>query len=111
MFLHNFRYSVQILLKNRLLVFWTLAFPLIMAFLFNMAFSKIDDTENFSAIDIAVIDNRDFQKDKIFSDALRSLGESDDPILDIKYTDDEKKAEEMLKSREVTAVVVRPAWA
>ena len=105
MFLHNFRYSVQILLKNRLLVFWTLAFPLIMAFLFNMAFSKIDDTENFSAIDIAVIDNRNFQKDKIFSDALRSLGESDDPILDIKYTDDEKKAEEMLKSREVTAVV------
>ena len=46
MFIHNYLYSLRLMLGNKQLVFWTLAFPLIMAMLFNMAFSNIEKSEN-----------------------------------------------------------------
>ena len=40
MFFLNFKYTLKALLGNKSLIFWTLAFPLIMALFFNMAFSN-----------------------------------------------------------------------
>ena len=43
MFVHNFKYSLKILFKNKGLLFWTFIFPIILGTLFNLAFSnKID---------------------------------------------------------------------
>ena len=90
MFLHNFKYSLKVLIKNPQLVFWTLAFPLIMAVLFHMAFSNIVSTENFDALDIAVVDDSNYQRNFIFKEALQQLGEGDDKVFNIQYTDKEK---------------------
>ena len=46
MFYHNFKYSLKILLKNKSLIFWTFAFPILLGTLFNMAFSNIEKSEN-----------------------------------------------------------------
>ncbi len=70
MFWHNFKYTLKILFKNKVLIFWTLAFPLIMALLFNMAFSDIENSESLSIFDIAVVG-----EDEIYTPALESLSE------------------------------------
>lgn len=104
MYFHNFKYSLILLLKNKGLVFWTIAFPLIMAFLFNMAFSNIDNTESFKAIDIAVVNDKEYDDNIIFKNALQSLSEGEEKTFNIKYTD-EKSAKELLDQGDVTAVV------
>ena len=56
MFWHNFKYNLKILLHDYALIFWTLAFPLIMATFFNLAFSNIESSEKLEVIDIAVVE-------------------------------------------------------
>ena len=101
MFFHNFRYSLKLLLKNKQLVFWTLAFPIIMAVLFNMAFSNIDNTEKLDPIDIAVVEDDGFKNSLIYKNSLESLSKGDDRLFNITYTD-EKKAKELLTEHKVT---------
>lgn len=95
MFIHHFLYSLKLLIRSRQLVFWTLAFPLIMAMLFNMAFSNIESTENFDAIEIAVVQSKDFDDNRIFKESLKALSDESDEnrIFNITYTntDDAKK--------------------
>ena len=42
MFLHNLKYTIKTLFKNKILIFWTFAFPIILGIFFNMAFSNIE---------------------------------------------------------------------
>ena len=55
MFIHNFKYAFKTLFKNRMLIFWTFAFPIILGTLFNMAFSNIENSEKLDIINIAII--------------------------------------------------------
>ena len=61
MFIHNFKYAFKTLFKNRMLIFWTFAFPIILGTLFNMAFSNIENSEKLDIINIAIINNDDFE--------------------------------------------------
>ena len=42
MFIHNLKYTIKTLFKNKVLIFWTFAFPIILGVFFNMAFSNIE---------------------------------------------------------------------
>lgn len=104
MFIHNFRYSFKILLKNKQLVFWTLAFPLIMAMLFNMAFSNIENSNQLEPIEIAVVNDSIFSKNTIYKESLKSLGEGEDRIFNIQYVD-LSEAEKLLADNAITGYV------
>lgn len=60
MFVHNFKYALKTLFRNRMLIFWTFAFPIILGAFFNMAFSDIENSEQLDIIDVAVVENEDF---------------------------------------------------
>ena len=60
MFIHNFKYTFKSLIRNKALVFWSFVFPLILATLFNMAFSNIINSEKLSITNIAIINNEEF---------------------------------------------------
>ena len=66
MFVHNFIYSLKTLFKNKSLIFWTFALPIILGTFFNMAFSNIENSEKLDIINIAIIDNEDFKDNEIF---------------------------------------------
>ena len=61
MFWHNFKYTLKTLLKNKSLIFWTFAFPILLATLYNMAFSNIEKSEKLSIIDIAIVSSDEFE--------------------------------------------------
>lgn len=102
MFLHNFKYSLKTLFKNKMLIFWTFAFPIILGTFFNMAFADVINKEKLSIIDIAIIDNEDYQNNKIFKTAFESLSDenSEDQMFNTKLLDEEK-AKEMLNKEEI----------
>lgn len=77
MFIHNFKYTLKILLRNKALIFWTFAFPIILGTFFKLAFSNITESEKLSIIDIAIINNDEFNHNPVFKNTFESLSNPD----------------------------------
>lgn len=103
MFWHNFKYTLKTLLRNRMLIFWTFAFPILLGTFFNMAFSDIENSEKLSIIDIAVIDSDDFKNNEAFKERLQFLSTegSKEQLFNIVYVNEEE-ANELLEKKEIT---------
>ncbi len=54
MFLHSFKNTFKILLREKSMLFWALLFPIILGVFFKLAFGGISDQEKFETIDIGV---------------------------------------------------------
>ena len=107
MFTHNFKYSIKILFKNKSLIFWTFAFPIILATFFNMAFSDIEKNEKLDIIDIAIIDNESFRENQIFKETFQELGnnKSKEQLFKIEYTNEEE-ARKLLESDKISGYLL-----
>ena len=101
MFFHNFKYTLKILFRNKLLIFWTYAFPLILGTFFYMAFSNIENSEKLNEINIAIIQNDEFDNNLMYKSTFEKLSEdNDDKIFNIKYVEEEK-AKELLENKDI----------
>ena len=102
MFIHNFKYAFKTLFKNRMLIFWTFAFPIILGTLFNMAFSNIENSEKLDIINIAIINNDDFENNEAFKASFEELSDenNEDRLFNTQYTTEEK-AKELLDNGEI----------
>ena len=103
--LHNFKYTLKTLFKNKILIFWTFAFPLIMATFFNMAFKNITNSEKLDILDIAVVNNEEYQNNEIYRNTLEQLSDSnEDQLFNIVYVD-EQQAKELLNDNKITGYI------
>ncbi|MBR4619340.1 MAG: ABC transporter permease [Bacilli bacterium] len=94
MFIHNFKYSLKTLFRNKMLIFWTFAFPIILGTLFHLAFSNISKSETFDAIDIAIVKNDDFESNEAYKTVFKQLSDesSENHMFNTKYvSEDEAK--------------------
>jgi ABC-2 type transport system permease protein len=105
MFAHIFIYKLKCLLRDRVTVFWTLMFPIILATLFNMAFSNIGSNETFKAIDIAVVDDINYQKDQFFKLALEEVSNGDDKLFNLNITTKDE-AVKMLNENRIAGYII-----
>lgn len=106
MFLHNFKYSLKTLLRNKALIFWTFAFPIILGTLFSLAFSDIENKETLDIIDIAIINNEEFKNDAYFTESFKALStKSKDQLFNTKYTD-LSTAKDLLKENKITGYLL-----
>ena len=104
MFWHNYKYAFKTLLKNKALVFWTLAFPFILAVLFNLAFARLHDYDTFEPFDVAVVEDDAFKKNLVFRSAFNTLSEGDEQLFKTQYvTMDE--AEKLLDDEKIEGFV------
>lgn len=85
MFLHNVKYNLKALFKNKGLIFWSFAFPIIMATLFNMAFGNWEESEKFTSINIGIVTNEYFDNNIIAKNVFNSLSDGDNKIFNITY--------------------------
>lgn len=83
------------------MMFWTLLFPILLATLFNLSLSNLSSAEDFSAVNIAIVKDKEYDN-KEFIDVVNSVsvGESDDPLFNIKYTS-EVKAKDLLDNNKI----------
>lgn len=102
MFIHNFKYSLKILFRNRMLIFWTFAFPIILGTLFNLAFSDIEKKEKLELINIAIINNDSFNNNEIYKTTFKKLSDkkNKDRLFKTKYTT-KNQAKKLLDDKKI----------
>ena len=103
MFYHNFKYSLKILLKNKVLIFWTFAFPIILGSLFKMAFSDIENNEKLDTIDIAIIQTEEFNNNQIFKKTFEELSNKNNKnkLFNISYIKEKNNIESKKKANQL----------
>ncbi len=107
MFLHNLKYSLKTLFKNKMLIFWTYAFPIILGTFFYLAFSNIENSEKLDIIDIAIVENEQFNSNIALKESFKTLGDetSSDQLFNIKYVDLDE-AKKMLENDEISGYLL-----
>lgn len=107
MFIHNFKYAFITLFKNKMLIFWTFAFPIILGTFFNMAFSNIENSEKLDIINIAIIENEEFKNNEIFKEAFKTLSDenNENRIFNLKQVSEES-AKELLEKDEIVGYMI-----
>lgn len=106
MFIHNLKYSLKTLFKNKMLIFWTFAFPIILGTLFNMAFKDIESSEKLDIINIAIINTEEFKKNKMYKEIFDNLSDENnqDRLFNIKYVNLEE-AQNLLNDNEIDGFI------
>ncbi len=107
MFIHNFKYALKTLFRSKMLIFWTFAFPIILGTFFNLAFSDIEKSETFDAVNIAIIENEYFKENEFIKEAFKNISDQkdEDRIFNIKYTNEEE-AKKLLEEDEVVGYML-----
>lgn len=104
MFFHNYKYALKTLLKNKALVFWTLAFPFILAIFFNLAFARLHDYDQFEPFDIAIVRDDAYNNEQTFAAAFKTLTSGDERMFKAKYVNFDE-ADKMLDEEKVEGIV------
>lgn len=107
MFIHNFKYALKTLFRNKMLIFWTFAFPIILGTFFNMAFSNIENSEKLDIINIAIVDNEEFNDSKVWKETFETLSdeENEDRLFSTKYVTIEE-AKGLLQDGEIVGYML-----
>ena len=92
-------------MKNKVLIFWTFAFPIILGLLFNMAFSNIEKDEMLKVFSIAVVSNDNSKEQEIYKETLEKLSTGDARLFNLKYVAEEE-ANRLLDESEIEGYVV-----
>jgi len=104
MFIHIFKYRFKSLIRNKSMIFWTMVFPLLLATFFSLAFSGLNDHERFNTINIGIINDDNYQKDRGFQSLLQSLSKEETPMFEA-FILDEAEAKEKLVSKEIDGFI------
>ena len=110
MFLHLFIYRIKSSVRNVQLMFWTLAFPILLASFFGLAFSNLNKADAFSEIPIGVVKTGTFGADSTLQSHLDAVSsESDDPLLTLTYYSTEEEAGTALSDKQIKGFLVDDA--
>lgn len=107
--LNRIKYELFSLLRNKIVVFWLMGFPVILGTLFFVAFGSLADSEqDYSDIRVAVIKRTAAPEG--FDQMIKALSETEKPDSEEKplfniVTEDEKKAKELMEKGELQAII------
>lgn len=107
MFEHNYNYTIKTLFRDKMLIFWTFAFPLILATFFHMAFSNIEKSEQLDIIDIAVVENENYKNSLLLNKVIPTLSDKKEKnrLFRTKYVT-EQKAKKLLKEEKIEGYLI-----
>ncbi len=101
--MHIYKTRLKVLLRTKVLIFWTLVFPIVLATLFNVAFSNIMSSEKFNPVKVGIIDNSDYEQLSGFKTMIEGISkENDDQVLDVTYYQNEDELKEALEANEIS---------
>lgn len=101
MFKHLFFYRLKIMSKRKSILFWTFIFPIALAFFFNLAFSNLNKSEQFSVFNASVVDNTDYQNQENaqFKTLIETLSTGEDKIFTITSASEEECHDLLLEGK------------
>jgi ABC-2 type transport system permease protein len=80
---HIFKYRLKILLYDKVTMFWTLVFPIVLAGLFSLAFSRLGEGERLAVIDVALVEN---SENAAFVSAIEALSDGENRLFNLTRT-------------------------
>lgn len=103
MFIRDFLYTIKIMVRGRVSIFWTLVFPLLLATFMYMAFGNIyEQDEMFRNIKVAVVTEDESANGLNYM--LDALSNGDDALLSVTRMS-ESDAEKLLADEEVEGII------
>lgn len=111
MFLHQFTYRAKTYLRNRSLLFWNAAFPLILMAILGVVLLPLGSEEGPDLnLPIAVIDNEYWQENTALRETITELsGTGDNPGLFATTVTDQDEAYLLLERGDVDGVIIPDA--
>lgn len=98
--------KLKVLLRNKSMLFWTLAFPFILGTFFQIALGNIGESYIFEPIPIAVVDNDEFINNESLKNVISSLSnETEEQLFKTKYVSIEE-AKNLLSNNEIEGYIV-----
>ena len=79
-------------MRDRLTLFWTLMFPILLAVFFNMSLRNINNSDAFRPIPVAVVNDAAYRQNAPFREALKSASEGKNKIFTLTETTKENAA-------------------
>lgn len=103
MFIRDFLYTIKILMRAKVSLFWTLVFPILLATFMYMAFGNIyEQDEMFSNIKVAVVTEDESANGLNYM--LDALSDGDNALLSVTRMS-ESDAEKLLADEEVEGII------
>lgn len=100
MFVRLFIYRLRVLLRNRSLLFWTFAFPVVLGLLFNLAFGNLDEITALETSNVGIV-STDQDKSKQFEAILKEIKNDDEVIFKSKELT-KKEAQKQLSDDKIS---------
>lgn len=94
MFIRLFTYRLRVLLRNRSLLFWTFAFPIVLGLLFNLAFGDLDKIGGIEQSTVGIVSTNEANQ-KRFENVLKEI-KQDGKVVFKSRVITKKKAQEQL---------------
>ncbi len=95
MFVRLFIYRLKVLLRNRSLLFWTFAFPIVLGLLFNLAFGNLDDIFSLETSTVGIVTTDQSKADQ-FEAVLKQVKNEDEVVF---------KGKKIVKKRSKSTIV------
>ncbi len=105
MFVHIFSYRLKCLLRDKVTIFWTMLFPLLLATFFQLAFSNLTTGEKFKPVTIIVVDNAAWQKNNTFKRILEDVSTGKDRLFNFTVASEEE-ANRLLLDNKISGYIV-----
>lgn len=111
----NFLYTIVTVARNPALLFWPMAFPIIMALLFSFMFADMDKGYALQPASIGVVIDEAYDAAQGLDETLRSVdGSSDSPqdvsdsahIMDLCFFDSAQEGQDAVRAGEIDGCVV-----
>lgn len=105
--LMTFVITLKVLIRDRDVLFWAIAFPLVLSTLFAMMFANLDESYELKPIPIVVIANEHYRNTESFKETIEALATAkeakEDPLLD-------SAGEHQLQDRGSTSAILDPLY-
>lgn len=105
MFWHLYKYRLKVLLKNRSLLFWTCAFPLLLGLLFSMTFGGLDDLDMLDTSQVGMVATN--QQGQTLAEILTEMGSEEMPLFKVEELSEKEAAEKLAANRLTGYFVVK----
>ena len=101
-------YALKLVARRPLLLFWTLAFPILMSLLFTLVLGNMDEHYRLQPASIAVVEDASYRADtaSLLRETLEAAAEpGENRVLELTGVDSTAQADALLTEGEVDAVI------
>ncbi len=101
-----FKGTLAVLVRDRGIFVWSLAFPILLSTMFVFMFSNLDEASSFAPVPTAVVVDEAYDEAPLFASTMDTLAEpGDDQILDVREFATKDEALKALEANEVAGVI------